>query len=490
MLLCGTCDLPAKAMAYNMMQYNGEYGCSHCLQKGKTFKVGERGSVHIYPYIQENPSGPKRNDDQLNSYNHRAVDSGKPEFGVKGPSWLSVIPNYSITEGNVIDYMHCVLLGVTKMLLKLWFDTEHSAEIWYCGTKIDEADSKLLQIKPPITITRTPRSIQQHRAYWKASEYRNWLLFYSLPVMLYILPQEYLAHHMLLVESIYLLLQDSITPADLSKAEKLIRHYCFKVQYYYVERFMTANVHHLLHLPEIVRKFGPLYCYSCFTYEGLNGQLLNCIKGTQHVELQIFENINVKQSLPYMAEKYLTQESNATALYYSMTSVKYKSSKETQISKNCSALGLITNVKSLSNPVHQCALLGVTKRMQLGIFNRAIKNNQTIHSIQHTQTKKRNSYTVSYSYEDERFYGEILYFVTDFSSIYAIITPFTDSKSVFPTDKITSCSVPHIHVFARRNQKVVHVVELSSVDLCFVVSFKQHSSNIFVIQQPNNIERD
>ena len=105
--------------------------------------------------------------------------------------------------------------------------------------------------------------------------------------MLYILPPEYLAHHLLLVESVYLLLQDSITPAELSKAEKLIQQYCFKVQYYcfkvqhyYVKRFMTANVHHLLHLPEVVRKFGPLYCYSCFRCEGFNGQLLNCIKGT------------------------------------------------------------------------------------------------------------------------------------------------------------------------------------------------------------------
>ena len=97
-----------------------------------------------------------------------------------------------------------------------------------------------------------------------------------------------------------------------------------------------------------------------------------------------------------------------------MTSVKPKSDKETHISKNCSALGLITSVKSLSNPVHQHALLGVTKSTQLGIFNGATKSYQTIHSIQHTQAKKRNSYTVSYCYKDEHFCGEILYFVTDF----------------------------------------------------------------------------
>lgn len=154
-------------------------------------------------------------------------------FGVKGPTWLSVIPNYSVVNGNVVHYMHCVLSGVTKMLLKLWFSSEYSSELWYCGSEVHTADLKLLQIKPPMTITRTPRSIKEHRAYWKASEYRAWLLFYSIPVMLGILPDDYFSHHMLIVQAIYLLLQESIDVTDLSKAEVLIQHYCFKIQHYY-----------------------------------------------------------------------------------------------------------------------------------------------------------------------------------------------------------------------------------------------------------------
>lgn len=31
-LLCGMCDLLAKAIVYNMTQFNGNYGCSHCKQ--------------------------------------------------------------------------------------------------------------------------------------------------------------------------------------------------------------------------------------------------------------------------------------------------------------------------------------------------------------------------------------------------------------------------------------------------------------------------
>ena len=33
-LIACTCDLPARALVMNFVQYNGFYGCSHCLQKG------------------------------------------------------------------------------------------------------------------------------------------------------------------------------------------------------------------------------------------------------------------------------------------------------------------------------------------------------------------------------------------------------------------------------------------------------------------------
>jgi hypothetical protein len=34
-LLSVTCDLPAKALVLNSMQFNGFYGCAHCLQQGE-----------------------------------------------------------------------------------------------------------------------------------------------------------------------------------------------------------------------------------------------------------------------------------------------------------------------------------------------------------------------------------------------------------------------------------------------------------------------
>lgn len=147
------------AMVYNMTQFNGYdvIATVYKVQSGKSLKIGQRGDrVHVYPYIQDNPECSGK---QLDQHSHEAISNQESVFGMKGPSWLSLVPDYNVIKGNVVDYMHCVLLGVTKMLLRIWFDSEHSKEVWYCGSKVFEVDSRLLQIKPPLTITRTPRSI-------------------------------------------------------------------------------------------------------------------------------------------------------------------------------------------------------------------------------------------------------------------------------------------------------------------------------------------
>jgi len=490
MLLCGTCDLPAKALVYNMKQFNGEFGCPHCLQKGEQISLDSGGTVRIYPYIQGNPTDPLRTGDQTEKHARKATDERKPEFGIKGPSWLSSVPGYNIIEGNTIDYMHSVLLGVSKMLLKLWFDNNHSSELWYCGHEIKRVDSRLLEIKPPVNITRVPRSIENHRSYWKASEYRNWLLFYSVPVMNGILPAEYLLHHMLLVEAIYLLLNSSITPMMIAKADRLLNHYCFKMQSYYTGRQMTMNTHQLLHLTQVVLNFGPLYSYSCFAFEGMNGSLLNYIKGTQHIEKQITEAVYRVQMLPQLAHNTFLPGSESDALYHQMTCNLKIPEGAISINRNCIALGAVNKVAHLSDANHQRALSQFTKSKELSTFKRTILNKSTVvHSLAHTKTRKRNTYTISYKHQRMHFHGEILYFVADRMTCYAVIAPFSHPVFLLPKDEITMCTCQHIYMYKSKNDGSVHVIPTGDIEsICISISLQ--SCITCVIEQPNTIEKD
>lgn len=86
---------------------------------------------------------------------------------MKGPSWLDTVPGFDFVRGTTVDYMHCVLLGVTRQLIRLWFETQHSKELWYIGNKVTEVDSRLLDLKPPSEMKRTPRSMENTRKFWK-----------------------------------------------------------------------------------------------------------------------------------------------------------------------------------------------------------------------------------------------------------------------------------------------------------------------------------
>lgn len=50
---------------------------------------------------------------------------------------------------------------------------------------------------------------------------------------------------------------------------------------------MTINVHNLLHLPNAVKRLGPLWAHSCFPFESANGELLKLFHGSQAIEKQI-----------------------------------------------------------------------------------------------------------------------------------------------------------------------------------------------------------
>ena len=69
-------------------------------------------------------------------------------------SCLMFLPNYDICCGSAIDYMHCVLLNVVRLLTSPWFDSTFSSEIWSCSHHVTTIDARMETIQPPSLITR------------------------------------------------------------------------------------------------------------------------------------------------------------------------------------------------------------------------------------------------------------------------------------------------------------------------------------------------
>ena len=196
MVLCGTFDMPAKESVPNFLQFNAFYGCPKCLQEGETEKTDINGNVRCFPFSSSNPTGPNRTTSGAFKKAKEVMSSSSkdPVCGDKGPSALMLLPDFDLIRSTSIDYMHCVLLGVTKNLMTLWFDPLNKNKSFSAQIKLDTAEKRILSLKPPNHITRAPRSIKGNLGYWKASEFRSFLLYYFVPVMIGLLPSFQFQH--------------------------------------------------------------------------------------------------------------------------------------------------------------------------------------------------------------------------------------------------------------------------------------------------------
>jgi hypothetical protein len=139
-LLAGSCDLPAKCLICNTVQFNGFYGCSKRKQPGESVRTDKGGTVLSFPFSQENPKGPEHTHQGTIEDAKQAMLTKQPCHGAKGPSWLAGLEHYDIIKGTGIDYMHAVLLGIMKKLLDLCFGTSRSFD--FCiSHKMREVDS-------------------------------------------------------------------------------------------------------------------------------------------------------------------------------------------------------------------------------------------------------------------------------------------------------------------------------------------------------------
>lgn len=190
--------------------------------------------------------------------------------------------------------MHSVLLGVVRRFVHLWFFERGP---WNIKGDIEEIDNFLLSIRPPYFFKRMPRSIMLAKFY-KASEYYNFLLFYSLPAIVDYLPHEYWQHWILLVKSVVILLQERIKKgSDLEQAEVLLKLFVQKTETLYCDRELSYNLHQLRHLVLFIKRWGPLWATSSFPFENFNGFLAKCVHGTKHIGQEIVNKLKIVQGL-------------------------------------------------------------------------------------------------------------------------------------------------------------------------------------------------
>lgn len=132
----------------------------------------ERFIHMIFPFDNDNPKGNRRTDESVRRDVQTAVDQ---------------ITNGKVSKSTV---------------------NGHKGHFWFMYLRT--FDNYLQNIKPTIFVTRIPRTLDDI-THWKSSEYRNFLLYWGIPILRNILNNEFFVHVCLLVRSIFLLSKEGVT---------------------------------------------------------------------------------------------------------------------------------------------------------------------------------------------------------------------------------------------------------------------------------------
>lgn len=120
-LLC-TLDTVAKDKLQKKKQFNGYLGCSYCLHPG-TRVIG-----HQIRYCNcENDISNRTHENALKDMK-KASATQEIINGFKNISPVLGLPNFNVINGFCIDYMHSILLGVSRQMMELWLSSENHHE--------------------------------------------------------------------------------------------------------------------------------------------------------------------------------------------------------------------------------------------------------------------------------------------------------------------------------------------------------------------------
>lgn len=273
---CFICDAPAASFVTGRVGHSSKKGCPRCDQL-----CGTDGRRLLY----QNNSGTLRTDESFlfrdDTWHHR------PAF-MNDHSELERV-GIGMVSQFVIDPMHNIDLGNTYKIIRAII--KNQSPISHLSTiAFNAMNERFISFYnyTPSEFERKPRTLKDLDLF-TGSELRQ-LLLYTLPVMLKGFVSEQLHRQVLLLHTAVRLLDDPINYLEnLPAARQFID--LFVLQYsdsFGIQNF-TYNTHCLLHIPDDVERYGPLYSISAYKSEN-HMRILKGLLRKKHMDLQQFSN--------------------------------------------------------------------------------------------------------------------------------------------------------------------------------------------------------
>ncbi|KAK3931698.1 Maintenance of telomere capping protein 2 [Frankliniella fusca] len=469
-LLCGTCDVPAKADFMNMKSHSGFFSCSKCFIRGE--KSDRTGQVTVFPHQDELEL---RNDENYKMCVNLGINNKDGYKGVFGPSMLAYMFSSSFISGMTVDVMHSVYMGITKQFLRLWFDVKFKDEPFSLHEKIVIVNERLRSLNLPHFVQRLMLDIDKSLCFWKASLCRNFLLYVVLVVFKDIMPENYYLNLSKFVEGISLLNSSSISMSDLDKADSLLFEFCKEFQTLYGLRHMSFNLHLIRHLKDCVLECGNLFLNSCFRFEDLNGKFAALAHGTRHAIKQIGSRVKLVTELPLLIKSVKSSVAKNYCLKLSRRSKDFKINFKIE-NINAFVVGELTDLSKYGSKVTKLVAPLYEKPYLLRFFDRLFKNDLLFVSSSYGKGSRISCYC-KYNFQGQLYHGLILTFFK--------IT--TESKDQYFALLERSLDLPAYNRYVEYSPSdktdVICVSDLICVSFCLVVE-----NHKYLIDPLNSLE--
>lgn len=416
-------DLVAKAPSLCFSQFNGQCGCSICLHPGERIQRG-RGSIRIYPYA--NQETPTRTHAQTLVHARRAERIGRTVCGVKGVSPLLRV--VSVPSQFLLDYMHLVLAGEFLRRLNTWLD--HQSDNGFLSQNKEEIDQGMLDVQFPHDLNRKLRPIKELKR-WKDRELQNLFLHASLPILRPFLPDDYFCHFALIVTAIRFLTNDIISDDEIEIAKLLIRSYQRLIPTLYGDSDQTYTCHALGHLPDQVRRHGPLILHSSFVFEAMISHLKRQFHGTRAIVDQIIRNLLLAQNSGSLISKETKEPQEVRSFIEDNIMVKKDKSLH-QVGENCFFILPFSSSLELPNCVLQC--LSLQGDQQVHQAARMFKDNQVFHSLAYKRRGESCSYIVQFREGCSEEFGIVQYYLFANNMGFAVIRKYQKKGNICSLD--------------------------------------------------------
>ena len=262
---------------------------SHIVWPKSSADAPQRTREEIFEIIQK-----IENDQDL------TIDEAK---GITGRSVFFDLPSFNFVRDIVVDYLHCVCIGVVKRTVELTFKVGSNRQRLTKRPLSSplQFNQLIFYVKVPFEFNRRVRELDF--AVYKGQEFRNIVLFF-FPLVLKCIEKPSKERKMWLFLAYAVracvIPKEEFQPVPLEVIDLCCKNFYSIYQLLFGFRNCSYNTHvfgcHLLEM----RYHGPLTFTSAYPFESFHGEVRNSfVPGTVSPLKQILSNVMMKRAISY-----------------------------------------------------------------------------------------------------------------------------------------------------------------------------------------------